>query len=69
MPSWLHWPNGQLVKIGVAQGSISLTDIPEGPRWLEVYAVATALAYETRHELKRNYYITYYVSYKITILP
>lgn len=47
--------------------SINITKVPEGPRWLEVYAIATAFAYETRHEIKDNlYYITYYVGYKMT---
>jgi hypothetical protein len=46
--------------------SINMTDVPEGPHWLEVYAVATGFAYETRHEVKGIYYTTYYVGYKIT---
>jgi len=46
--------------------SINMTEIPEGPRWLEVYAVATGFAYETRHEVKGIFYTTYYVGYKIT---
>ncbi len=46
--------------------SINMTDVPEGPRWLEVYAVATGFAYETRHEVKGVFYTTYYVGYKIT---
>jgi hypothetical protein len=45
--------------------SINLTDVSEGPRWLEVYAVATGVAYETRHEIEDFYYTTYYVGYKI----
>jgi hypothetical protein len=44
--------------------SINLTDVPEGYHWLEVCAVATAFAYETRHELDGIYYTTYYVRYK-----
>ena len=44
--------------------SVNLTDIPEGPHWLEVCVVATALAYETRHETDGIYYTTYYVRYK-----
>jgi len=63
--SWQHNANGQL-KISVNQRSINLTDIPEGPRWLEVYAIATGFAYETRHEVKGIYYTTYYVGYKIS---
>jgi hypothetical protein len=66
VPSWTHGVNGQLVKIDAAQGSINLTDVPEGPRWLEVYAVASAIAYESGHELKGIYYTTYFVIYKIT---
>jgi len=46
--------------------SINMTAVPEGPRWLEVYAVATGFAYETRHELKGISYTTYYVGYKIS---
>jgi len=46
--------------------SINLTDVPEGPRWLEVFAVATGFAYETRHEIKGVFYTTYYVGYKVT---
>jgi hypothetical protein len=45
---------------------INMTGVPEGPRWLEVYAVATGFAYESRHEVKGIYYTTYYVGYKIT---
>jgi hypothetical protein len=44
---------------------INMTGVPEGPRWLEVYAVATGFAYESRHEVKGIYYTTYYVGYKI----
>jgi len=44
--------------------SVNLTDIPEGPHCLEVCVVATALAYETRHETDGIYYTTYYVRYK-----
>jgi hypothetical protein len=65
VPSWQHKAN-KLVKISASPGSINLTDIPEGPRWLEVYAVATAFAYETRHEIKDFFYTTYYVGYEIT---
>ena len=46
--------------------SINMTDVPEGPRWLEVYAVATGFAYETRREVKDIFHTTYYVGYKIT---
>lgn len=63
--SWQHNANGQS-KIPIDQGYVNLTDIPEGPRWLEVYAVATGFAYETRHEVKGIYYTTYYVGYKIS---
>jgi len=44
--------------------SVNLTDVPEGYHWLEVCAVATAFAYETRHEIDGIYYTTYYVRYK-----
>lgn len=66
VPSWKQGVNNQLVKIDVPQGSISLKDVPEGPRWLEVYAVASAIAYESHHKLEGVYYTTYYVIYKIT---
>lgn len=46
--------------------SVNMTEVPEGPRWLEVCAVATGFAYETRHEVKGIYYTTYYVGYKIS---
>jgi hypothetical protein len=46
--------------------SINMTDVLEGPRWLEVYAVATGFAYETRREVKGIFHTTYYVGYKIT---
>lgn len=44
--------------------SINITDVSEGPRWLQVYAVATAFAYETGHEISGIYYTTYYVAYQ-----
>jgi hypothetical protein len=65
MASWLHDANGKS-KIPANQGSINLTDIPEGPHWLEVHAVATGFAYETRRELKGIQYTTYFVGYRIT---
>ncbi|MBT0159643.1 hypothetical protein G4O51_06630 [Candidatus Bathyarchaeota archaeon A05DMB-2] len=46
--------------------SINVTDVPEGPHWIEVYAVATAFAYEIRHEVKDVFYTTYYAAYEIT---
>jgi len=46
--------------------SINMTGVPEGPRWLVVYAVARGFSHETRHEIKGIYSITYYVGYKIT---
>jgi hypothetical protein len=64
-PSWQHDANG-LKKIRLDQSSINLTDIPEGPRWIEIEAVATGYAYDLRHEIKDYHYITYYVGYKIT---
>jgi hypothetical protein len=44
--------------------SIKIIDVPEGPRWLKVFAVATAFAYETRHDISGIYYTTYYSGYK-----
>lgn len=46
--------------------SINMTNVPEGPHWLEVHAAATGFAHESRHEIKGIYYTTYYVGYKIT---
>jgi hypothetical protein len=46
--------------------SINLTGVPEGPHWIEVFAVATGFAYETRQETKGIYQTTYYVGYEIT---
>jgi len=66
VPSWKQGINNQLVKIDAPQGSIILKDVPEGPRWLEVYAVASAIAYESGHEIEGIYRTTYYVIYKIT---
>jgi hypothetical protein len=48
--------------------SINITDAPEGPCWLQVYAVAHAVAYETGRELTGTglvkTYTTYYVAYE-----
>jgi hypothetical protein len=66
MPSWKQGADNNLVKIDAPQGSISLKDVPEGPRWLEVYAVASAIVYESGHKIEGIYYTTYYVIYKIT---
>jgi hypothetical protein len=66
VPSWQRETNGQLIKIDATQGSNSLTNVPEGPRWLEVYAFATASAYTSGHEIKGIHYTTYFVIYKIT---
>jgi len=66
VPSWIHGANNKLVKVNAPHGSISLTDVPEGPRWLEVYAVASATAYEAGHKIEGVQYATYYVIYKIT---
>jgi len=64
-PSWQHDAN-RLKKIRLDQSSINLTEIPEGPRWIEIEAVATGYAYDLRHEIKDYHYVTYYVGYKIT---
>lgn len=65
VPSWKQGVNNQLVKIDAPQGTISLKDVPEGPRWLEVYAVASATAYKSDPKLEKGiYYTTYYVIYK-----
>jgi len=66
VPSWKQGANNDLVKIDVPQGSVSLRDVPEGPRWLEVHAVASAYAYESSHKIDGVHYTTYFVNYKIT---
>jgi hypothetical protein len=52
-----------------SQFYINLTDIPEGPRWLEIYASAKAIVNETRHSTRQEgmtiKYTTYYTSYRI----
>ena len=57
-------------KYNLPQISINMTDVPEGPRWLEVYATAKGFAYETSRELvfdgpACDVIDLYYVSYKI----
>jgi len=48
--------------------SINIADAPEGSCWLQVYAVAHAVAYETGHETSGTglvkTYTTYYVAYE-----
>ena len=66
VPSWKHEANNDLVEIDASQGSISLSDVPEGPHWLDVYAVASAYAYESGHKIDGIHYTTYFVNYKIT---
>jgi hypothetical protein len=44
--------------------TINLTGVPEGPRWLEVYAVAKGFSHETHQEIKGIFFTQYYVSYK-----
>lgn len=48
--------------------SINITDVPEGSCWLQVYAVAHAVAYETGHETAGTglvkTYTTYYAAYE-----
>jgi uncharacterized integral membrane protein len=63
MTSWQHDTSMQLIKISANRGVINLTDIPEGPRSLEVYANATGFAYNTHIEIKGIDYIRYYVDY------
>ena len=66
VPSWKHTANNELTKIDAPQGSINLTDVPEGPRWLEVHAVASAVAYKSGHKIDGIHYTTYLVYYTIT---
>jgi hypothetical protein len=49
----------------LASFSINIT-VPEGPRWIMVYAVARGFSHETRHEIKGIVSTTYYVGYKIS---
>lgn len=44
---------------------VNLRGVPEGPRWLEVYATAKGFSHETRQEIKGIFFTQYYVSYKI----
>jgi hypothetical protein len=46
--------------------SINMTDVPEGPHWIDVYGVATGFAYDSHNEIDGVYYTTYFVGYKIT---
>jgi hypothetical protein len=64
MASWLSDGSG-LRKNQAKQGSINLTDIPEGPRWLWVYAGAKGFGYYTRNETNRVSltFTWYYVDY------
>ena len=64
--SWQHDTNNDLIKFPTHSGPITLTDIPDGPRWLEVYAVASGYAYETHHEIKGVFYTSYYADYRMT---
>jgi hypothetical protein len=64
--SWQHDTNNDLIKFPTHSGPNTLTDIPDGPRWLEVYAVASGYAYETHHEIKGVFYTSYYADYKMT---
>ncbi len=45
--------------------AINLSDAPEGPRWITVYAVAKAYAYDVDHKIDHLYYTTYYINYMI----
>jgi hypothetical protein len=52
-------------KYNPPQFSINITDIPEGPRWLEVYAVQEGRQI-TREECDSIFSTIYYLSYEIT---
>jgi hypothetical protein len=69
MASWLSSGN-VFIKNQVSQvrSPINLTDVPEGSRWLWVYAVATGPGHATREETLLDGFvtITYYVDYVIT---
>jgi hypothetical protein len=67
MASWLSSGN-VFIKNQVSQvrSPINLTDVPEGSRWLWVYAVATGLGPVTRVERQGLWTVYYYVNYMIT---
>lgn len=44
--------------------SINLTDVPEGPRWIQVYARSGATAYQTGYYVNGFHRTTYYVAYE-----
>lgn len=44
---------------------VNMTGVPEGPRWLEINAVATGFAYGTGHEVTGIYDNYYFVGYHI----
>ncbi len=43
--------------------SITLTDLHEGPRWIEIYAASKAYAYETSNEISGITYTSHFVNY------
>jgi hypothetical protein len=45
---------------------INLTGLHDGPRWLDIFAVAKAFAYESYHTLLGITYTQHYISYKST---
>ena len=48
----------------LSQISINVTDIPEGPRWLEVYAVGKG-GIKTREEYRYPFLTEYYMTYQV----
>ncbi len=45
--------------------TVELNSIPEGPKWIDIFVIATSYDYETHHEIKDNlYYIQHYVAYE-----
>jgi hypothetical protein len=78
VPSWQGANNKMKIAApqgSVTQASISLNAVPEGPHWLQVYAVASSIAYVSDRKTEVRYLsesrklestTTYYVSYKIT---
>jgi hypothetical protein len=47
--------------------SVNLTNVPEGPRWLQVYARSGAIAYKTGYQTRDLHHTTYYAAYEETL--
>lgn len=47
--------------------SVNLTNVPEGPRWLQVYARSGSIAYTTGYQTRGLHHTTYYAAYEETL--